>query len=74
MDKEFDKETSELKSINIENMLRMKSQFENTHKFLKHMETHLGCLSCSEVSSDSLMLICGHSICLKVSSHIINIL
>jgi hypothetical protein len=31
------------------------------------IEQHLSCLSCSKVYADSLMLVCGHSICNDVS-------
>lgn len=41
----------------------MLNNISSIKKVLEQFENHIGCLSCSKVTSDSLMLLCGHSIC-----------
>ena len=36
-------------------------------KVLEKLEVHIGCLSCGKLYDNSLMLVCGHSICTDVS-------
>jgi hypothetical protein len=44
------------------------AEIASLKKVLDKVELHISCLSCSKIYSESLMLICGHNICVEVST------